>query len=158
MPANQEAYAKARARVRQKTLLYSHIAVYVLGIVALFVVNATAGPDAQRGNWWVIYPAAAWGGVVLVHAALLWSGVLPGGRGGWLTGRIAGPVSSWRVTTSTPRFDPPQAPGSTSARTQQQSTRWWNLLRSPGGSPAQPASGPADRRSRPGAAVKLPAG
>lgn len=80
-PANQEAYAKARARVRHKTLLYSHIAVYVVGILALFVVNATADPDAQRGNWWVIYPAAAWGGVVLVHAALLWSGVLPGGRG-----------------------------------------------------------------------------
>ena len=47
----------------------------------LFGINAS-GSDAQRGNWWVIYPVIAWGAALSIHPALVLFGGL-GRFGGW---------------------------------------------------------------------------
>jgi hypothetical protein len=76
--ATPEMYERARARVRQLKLLYIHLATYGVVMLMLFAINAT-GTDAEQGNWWVVYPALAWGAALLVHVVL----VVTGGLSSW---------------------------------------------------------------------------
>lgn len=71
-------YEKARARVRQLKALHIHLVVYVVVIAMLFAIHAT-GIDAEQGNWWVIYPALAWGAAVATHVVH----VATGGLSSW---------------------------------------------------------------------------
>lgn len=86
---DEELYQRARARVRQLRALYLHIAVYVVIMGFLVLINAVTRDQPgsymfnehmyhrAAGDWWVIWPAMAWGVVVALHAAV----VLIGGAG-----------------------------------------------------------------------------
>ncbi len=81
MNVDQELYERARARVKEIKSLVIHGATYVIVMLGLFGINAT-GTDARQGNWWVVWPAAIWGTILLIHIAT----VLAGGFGqleGW---------------------------------------------------------------------------
>ena len=80
---DQQLYEWARSRARQLRLLYLHIAVYVAVIGFLVLINAVTRDEPGSymfgghmyhrggGDWWVIWPALAWGAVVALHGALV---------------------------------------------------------------------------------------
>lgn len=80
---DDEIYRRARARVRQLRALYLHVAFYVIVIGFLVLINAVTRDqpgsymlgghmyDRAGGDWWVIWPAMAWGVVVALHAAVV---------------------------------------------------------------------------------------
>lgn len=86
---DEQLYQWARARARQLRMLYLHIGVYVVIMAFLVLINAVTrdqpgsymfgGHMYHRagGDWWVIWPAMAWGVVVALHAVT----VLLGGTG-----------------------------------------------------------------------------
>lgn len=86
---DEELYEWARARARQLRGLYLHVGVYLIVMVTLLLINAMTRDDAgtyhmggqalhrNGGDWWVVWPALAWGAAVAIHAVA----VLIGGTG-----------------------------------------------------------------------------
>ena len=86
---DEQLHQWARSQARQLRNLYVHIGVYVVVMAFLVLINAVtrdqpgsymfAGHMYHRpgGDWWVIWPALAWGMVVALHAVV----VLVGGTG-----------------------------------------------------------------------------
>jgi fatty acid desaturase len=63
MSVNEDdAYRRARRRVRARLSFYRHLATYGAVIVSLFVLDAITG-----GGWWVQWPAAIWGALIVWH-------------------------------------------------------------------------------------------
>lgn len=77
---DEQLYEWARKRARQLRGLYLHIGFYVVIMGFLLLINAVTrdqpgtymfgGHMYHRpgGDWWVIWPAMAWGVVVALHA------------------------------------------------------------------------------------------
>lgn len=61
-----QALREARQQVRALKAFYLHASIYVVVIVMLVLINVATG-DAAHGNWWVQWPAIAWGAVVVIH-------------------------------------------------------------------------------------------
>jgi hypothetical protein len=60
---DDQLYVAARQHVRGLRMLYVHSLVYAAVMGMLIFINMTAG-----GEWWVQWPAAGWGLVVVLHA------------------------------------------------------------------------------------------
>jgi hypothetical protein len=56
-------YQAARKYVRKLREFYTHVAVYVVVNVFLFIVNVITGPD-----WWFYWVSLAWGIGLAIHA------------------------------------------------------------------------------------------
>jgi hypothetical protein len=86
---DEELYEWARTRARQLRGLYLHVGVYLVVMLTLLMINAMTRGDAgmyrmagrqyhrDGGDWWVVWPALAWGAAVAIHAVV----VLLGGTG-----------------------------------------------------------------------------
>lgn len=73
----------ALRRARQLRWLYVHAAIYAVVTVGLLLINAVTRDEpgthmfgGQRfhhggGDWWVIWPALAWGMAVAIHAVVV---------------------------------------------------------------------------------------
>jgi hypothetical protein len=60
-----ERYERAKRRVKEIKDFYSHLVVYVGVMVILVIVDSLD----RGGNWWVFWPALAWGFFVVLHGA-----------------------------------------------------------------------------------------
>jgi hypothetical protein len=60
--ASDERLKKAKKQVADLKKFYTHLAIYLAVIVFLIVVDYQ-----DRGNWWVQYPAIAWGIAVVIQ-------------------------------------------------------------------------------------------
>lgn len=78
-----EKAAKAAQHVDAIIGFYIHFAVFVLVIIALFVVNWLATPDV----WWVQWPFLGWGMGVVGHALVVF-GTTPNFIGNWRLHKI----------------------------------------------------------------------
>jgi hypothetical protein len=56
----------ARQQVQNIRAFYVHLSVYIAVVTMLVLINVASG-DAWRGNWWVQWPAMAWGAAVVIH-------------------------------------------------------------------------------------------
>jgi uncharacterized membrane protein YdjX (TVP38/TMEM64 family) len=63
MEQEQQRYERARERVKELKGFYTHVAIYVLVNIGLFIINLLAG-----GVWWFYWPLVGWGIGLLVHA------------------------------------------------------------------------------------------
>jgi len=61
----QAKYERARKRVEEIKGFYTHLMVYVLVNIGLFVLNQVT----SRGAYWFFWPLIGWGIGVLAHAA-----------------------------------------------------------------------------------------
>ena len=61
--SQEERYERARRRVKDLREFYGSLAAYVVVMIVLFIVDY-----ADRGNWWVYWPAMGWGIFLLLHA------------------------------------------------------------------------------------------
>ena len=80
---DNDAHARARARVRQLKAFYLHAAIYVVVMLGLLAINAATRDGAHDmmfngsrfhsdgGDWWVIWPALVWGIAVAIHAVVV---------------------------------------------------------------------------------------
>lgn len=59
-----ERYLRAKKKVENLKSFYTHLTVYVLINVFLFVINLST----YDGHWWFIYPLGGWGIGLLAHA------------------------------------------------------------------------------------------
>jgi len=59
----QEAYIKAKKRVKAKKGFYIHSGAYCASVLFLFTVNYLTSP----GFWWFLFPALGWGFGVIAH-------------------------------------------------------------------------------------------
>jgi len=57
-----ERYERAKKRVIEIRRFYAHLTVYVLVMIALFIVDYQ-----DHGNWWFYWPLIGWGIVVIYH-------------------------------------------------------------------------------------------
>jgi hypothetical protein len=57
-----ERYERARKRVIEMRRFYSHLTVYVLVMIGLFIVDYQ-----DHGNWWFHWPLIGWGIAVIYH-------------------------------------------------------------------------------------------
>ena len=60
----QEKYARARKRVEEIKGFYTHLVVYILVNLALFVINLVTG----EGQYWFFLPLIGWGIGIVAHA------------------------------------------------------------------------------------------
>lgn len=60
---NQEAYQRAKKRVKAKLGFYIHLAVYMFVNTAVIVINMSTSP----GYFWFIWPLLGWGIGVFFH-------------------------------------------------------------------------------------------
>lgn len=58
-----ERYKRAEQRVKELKSFYSHLVIYVVVMVILFIVDLQ-----DRGNWWFYWPLMGWGIAVISHA------------------------------------------------------------------------------------------
>ena len=61
--SNDELYKAARRHVRGLRALYVHAMTYAAVMGLLIFINMTTG-----GEWWVQWPAAGWGLLLVLHA------------------------------------------------------------------------------------------
>ena len=59
----EERYKRAEARVKELKSFYSHLVIYVVVMVILFIVDLQ-----DHGNWWFYWPLMGWGIAVVIHA------------------------------------------------------------------------------------------
>ena len=59
-----EKYEKAKKRVEEIKGFYSHLIVYVVVNIVLFIINLVSSP----GVWWFYWPLLGWGIGVFFHA------------------------------------------------------------------------------------------
>lgn len=65
---DQERYQRARARVQQLRLFYTHVAVYVFVNIFLLLINLLTDP----WSLWFYWPLLGWGIGLAVHAFLVY--------------------------------------------------------------------------------------
>ena len=58
----EERYKRAEARVKELKSFYSHLVIYVVVMVILFIVDLQ-----DHGNWWFYWPLMGWGIAVVIH-------------------------------------------------------------------------------------------
>ena len=58
----EEKYERAKKRVAELKSFYSHLVIYVVVMVVLFIVDYR-----DRGNWWFYWPLMGWGIAVVIH-------------------------------------------------------------------------------------------
>ena len=58
----EERYKRAEARVKELKSFYSHLVIYVVVMVILFIVDLQ-----DRGNWWFYWPLMGWGIAIVIH-------------------------------------------------------------------------------------------
>jgi 2TM domain len=70
VPEDQDAYRRARRRVREIRGLYLHVAVFVAVNILLHLINFVATPKV----YWAFWPLVGWGIGLLAHglAAYRW--------------------------------------------------------------------------------------
>ena len=62
---DQEArYQRARQRVQALRGFYTHLAVYIIVNIGLFLIDLLTGP----GGWWFYWPLLGWGIGLAAHA------------------------------------------------------------------------------------------
>jgi two-component sensor histidine kinase len=83
-PRREEAYQRARRRVRALRSFYRHLTIYVAVNTVLVIVNLLA----PSGRLWFFWPMGWWGLGLLVHAVSIWSGPFWLGRD-WEERKIA---------------------------------------------------------------------
>jgi hypothetical protein len=59
---DKEKLRKAKKRVKEVKGFYSHLAIYVIVILFLFLINLFTG-----GGWWFYWVALGWGLAVAIH-------------------------------------------------------------------------------------------
>ncbi len=59
-----EKYEKAKKRVEEIKGFYSHLIVYIVVNILLFIINLVSSP----GIWWFYWPLLGWGIGVFFHA------------------------------------------------------------------------------------------
>jgi hypothetical protein len=67
---DQAAYEHAKKRVGELRDFYTHLMVYVLVNLFLFVLNLLTSP----GAWWFYWPLLGWGIGIVAHALSVFSG------------------------------------------------------------------------------------
>ena len=60
---NQEAYQRAKKRVKAKLGFYIHLAIYMFVNTAIIVINMSTSPE----YFWFIWPLLGWGIGVFFH-------------------------------------------------------------------------------------------
>ena len=70
-----EAYKRAKLRVEELKGFYSHLVVYVVINLGLFLIDFATGRD----SWWFYWPLVGWGIGLLIHAAFVFA--IEGPRG-----------------------------------------------------------------------------
>ena len=61
---NQEAYQRAKKRVKAKVRFYRHLTIYIAVCVLLMLINFSTSTEYL----WFIWPLMGWGIAVLLHA------------------------------------------------------------------------------------------
>ena len=64
-----ERYKRARERVENLKSFYSHLTIFIMVNIMLFIINMMNNP----GNWWFIYPLGGWGIGLVAHAFSVFS-------------------------------------------------------------------------------------
>jgi hypothetical protein len=66
----QTAYQRAHQRVQELKSFYSHLAVYIIGNLGLFLINMLTTPNVL----WFLWPLLGWGIGLAMHAFWLFAG------------------------------------------------------------------------------------
>ena len=82
-------YQKAKERVRALRGFYSHLSVYVIVNLGLFLINMTIFPDGL----WFIWPLMGWGIAIVLHALRVFGGAL---GSNWEAKKIFGRINRRR--------------------------------------------------------------
>lgn len=64
--SESEEYLKIQKKIKLKKSLFLHLALY--GIIILFLAIINYLTMSRNGHWWVLFPAAAWGVALAIHA------------------------------------------------------------------------------------------
>jgi len=64
MDNHEKHYQRAKERVQEIKAFYSHIFIYLIVNLGLFVLNFIV----SRGNWWFYWPLLGWGVGLIAHA------------------------------------------------------------------------------------------
>jgi hypothetical protein len=67
-PDYERRYKLAKKHVHKIKEFYTHLAVYIVVIGALFIVDVITG----LGDWWFYWPALGWGIGLVIHAYTVW--------------------------------------------------------------------------------------
>lgn len=59
-----ERYLRAKRKMENLKRFYSHLTVYILVNIMIFIVNLITDP----GDWWFIYPLLGWGIAIVIQA------------------------------------------------------------------------------------------
>jgi hypothetical protein len=66
----QQRYEEAKRRVKQLSVFYQHLVVYILVNAGLAVINLTSNPD----EIWFTYPLLGWGIGIAAHGLTVFLG------------------------------------------------------------------------------------
>ena len=65
--STEEEYRKIQKKIKQRKGVYFHFGLYAIIIFFLFIINSLTMGHGPR-VWWYLFPAAAWGTAVAIHA------------------------------------------------------------------------------------------
>ena len=66
----QTAYRRAHQRMQELKSFYSHLAVYIVANLGMFLINILTTPDVL----WFVWPLLGWGVGLALHAFWLFAG------------------------------------------------------------------------------------
>jgi hypothetical protein len=75
-PVEDTGYQRAKQRVEELKGFYTHLAVYLVINLGLFLIDFVTG-----GGWWFFWPLIGWGVGLTIHAVVVFGVEGPLGRG-----------------------------------------------------------------------------